>query len=332
MAPKTCGFGFLGIGKYAPERVLTNADLAKMVDTNDEWITSRSGIKERHIVADNEATSDMALEASKRALADAGMTAEEMDVIIVCTCTPDQLVPNVSCMIQERLGVAGKCAAFDLNAACTGFVYGLTVATSLMRAGVFKTALVVGAETISRYIDYTDRGTCVLFGDAAGAAIIGPTGPERGLLGEFQGADGSLGRSITIYGSGSRLQTEKEKEDQGTLLHMNGSEVFKFATRVLGRAAVAALEAADQGLKVEDVDLFIPHQANLRIIESASKKLGVSMDKFYVNLHRYGNTSAASIPMALTEARDEGRLKSGDMLALVAFGGGLTYGANIWMW
>ena len=332
MALKTCGFGILGVGMYAPEEIISNADLEKMVDTNDEWITSRTGIKERRRIGADQATTDMAIPAARQALENAGMKPAQLDLIICCTFSPDYTVPCAACMIQDDLGLSGKCAAFDLNAACSGFTYGLSVATSFMRAGVYKTALVIGADAVTRSLDYTDRNTCVLFGDGAGAAVVGPTGPNRGLLGEHLCADGSLGENLIVFDKGSRIRTEEEKAAQGTHVWMDGTEVFKFATRVFGPVTRAALDAANQGLTVDDIDLLIPHQANLRIIESAAKKMGIPMEKVFVNIQRYGNTSAASIPMALAEAVGEGRLKEGDLVAMVAFGGGLTYAANIWVW
>lgn len=332
MAPKTHGYGILGVGMYAPEARLTNADLEKMVDTTDEWITSRTGIKERRVVAKDEATSHMAVRAARKALERAGVTPEQIDIIICGTFSPDVLVPCCACMVQEQLGIADKCPAFDLNAACTGFTYGLSVAMAFLRSGVYKTALVIGADSVTRFMDYRDRGTCVLFGDGAGAAVVGATGPERGLVGEFLGADGSLGETLIIHDTGSKHRTEEEKAASPFRVYMNGTEVFKFATRALGKATLAALESAGQGLTINDLDLLFPHQANLRIIEAAAKRVGLPMEKVYVNIQKYGNTSAASIPMALAEAEAEGRLKRGDLIGLVAFGGGLTYGSSIWVW
>lgn len=332
MPVKTRGFGFLGIGMHVPEKVLTNADLEKIVDTTDEWITTRTGIKERHVVGPHEATSDMAVEAARKALADAEMEAEEMDLLICATFSPDQTVPCAATVIQRRLGIADKCAAFDLNAACTGFTYGLSVATAFMRAGVYKKALVIGADAVTRSVDYTERDTCVLFGDGAGAAVVGETGPEHGLVGEFLGADGSMGEELVVFDSGSRIRTEEEKAAGPSMIYMNGAEVFKFATRALGKATLAALKDSGQDISIEDLDLLFPHQANLRIIEAAARYVKIPMEKVFVNIQRYGNTSAASIPIALSEAKAEGRLKRGHLIGLVAFGGGLTYGSSIWVW
>ncbi len=317
---------------HVPERILSNADLEKMVETSDDWIITRTGIKERRILADNEATSDLATEASRKAIADAGISPEDIDLIICCTCTPDQTVPNTACVVQANLGIAGRCPAFDLNAACTGFVYGLSVATAMQCTGIYKHALVIGAESLSRIMDYTDRNTCVLFGDGAGAVVLGPTGPDRGLMGQFLSADGSLQDLLVVRFSGTKLYTAEEKALGLTPLQMKGSDVFKFATRALGRVLKEAVESVGDGLTMADLDLLFPHQANLRIIEAAAKRLDIPMEKVYVNIQRYGNTSAAAIPMALAEASAEGRLKPGSMLGLVSFGGGLTCGASIWSW
>jgi 3-oxoacyl-[acyl-carrier-protein] synthase III len=332
MAFKTCGFGILGVGMYAPPEVITNADLERMVDTSDEWIRSRTGIVERRRLGLDEATSDMAVRAARRALDDAGMDAREIDLIICCTFGPDTPVPCAACYVQDKLGIAGHCPAFDLNIACTGFTYGLSVATAFMRAGVYKTALVIGADAVTRYLDYTQRETCILFGDGAGAAVVGPTGEDRGLMGEFLGADGGAGDMLVLRDCGTRIRTAEEKAKDPSPIVMRGNDVFKFAVKGVTRATHGALEAAGQGLTPRDIDLMIPHQANLRIIEAAAKHFGLPMEKMFVNLQKYGNTSAASIPMALAEAVQEGRLKRGDILALVSFGGGMSYGAGIWVW
>lgn len=331
MAYRTCGYGILGVGKFAPEPVVTNHDLEQMLDTNDEWIRSRTGIAERRKLEEDKATSDMAIIAARRALEDSGTSPEELDLIIACTFSPDVTVPCMACLIQDALGITGRCAAFDLNAACTGFTYGLSVATAFMRAGVYKKALVVGADTVTRSLDYTDRSTAILFGDGAGAAVVGPTGPERGLLGEHLGAEGALKDFLVIYDSGSRIRSEEERL-KGPKVFMAGGDVFRFASKTLKTATQQALEAANQGLTFDDIDLLIPHQANLRIIEAAAKMARIPMEKVYVNIHKYGNTSAASVPMAIAEAVEDGRLKRGDVVALVAFGGGMTYGSNVWVW
>ncbi len=332
MTVKTCGYGILGVGMYVPDKILTNADFEKMVETSDEWIISRTGIKERRMVAPDQATSDMATIAARRALEHAGMRADQIDLIICCTCTPDTTVPNTACIVQSNLGIPGRCPAFDLSAACTGFVYGLSVAVALLRAGTYKTALVIGADTLTRIVDYKDRNTCILFGDAAGAAILGATGPSRGLMGEWLSADGTLATHIIIYDSGTRVRTPVEKEKTGSHIQMKGGDVFKFATRILGKAIESALEATGQNLTVKDLRWIFPHQANLRIIESAAKRLDIPMEKVYVNIERYGNTSSATIPVALTEAVHAGKLHPGELIGMVSFGGGLTYGASIWSW
>lgn len=333
MSVKTHGYGILGVGMFAPEQVITNADLEKLVDTNDEWIVSRTGIRERRKQEDGKATADMAIKASLQALERSGTAAEEIDVIICCTCSPDNVCPNVACEVQDALGIGGQCPAMDLNAACTGWVYGMSVATSFMRAGVYEKALVIGAETITRFIDYGDRATCVLFGDASGAAIVGPTGEDRGLVGQFLGADGRGKGLLRLYDSGSMTRTsEPGGSEMGSRIEMHGSDVFKFAVKAVRTAINNALEDAGQGLTVDDLDMIFPHQANLRIIETAASMAKIPMEKFYVNIHKYGNTSAASIPMALYEAEEEGRIKRGDLICAVSFGGGMTFGASIWVW
>jgi 3-oxoacyl-[acyl-carrier-protein] synthase-3 len=318
--------GILGAGKYVPERRLTNRDLEQMVETNDEWIVTRTGIRERRIADPSQASSDLAYEASARALAAAGLTADQLDLIIVATVTPDMFFPSTACLLQERLG-AKQAAAFDLSAACSGFIYGLATATSFVRTGMYRRVLVVGAETLSRITDYTDRNTCILFGDGAGAVVVGEVPEGRGFRSFVLGADGSGGELLRICGGGSRLPaTEQTVADKKHFLEMNGRDVFKFAVRVMGSAAEEALEKA--GLTKADIDLLVPHQANIRIVQAALERLGLSEDKAMVNLDRYGNVSAASIPIALAEALEEGRAKEGDTLLLVGFGGGLTWGAS----
>jgi len=310
---------------------MSNADLEKLIETSDEWIVSRTGISERRILAETQATSDTSTFAAKQAIESAGIKPEDIDLLICCTCTPDHIVPNTACIVQHKLGIAGRCPAFDLNAACTGFVYGLSVATSMLRTGNYKHALVIGADSLSRILDYTDRNTCILFGDGAGAVVLGPSNPERGLIGEFLTADGSMQDFILVRDSGTRISTPEEKATMPRL-QMKGSDVFKFATRALGHVLEAAVKSAGGGLKISDLDLIFPHQANLRIIEAAAKRLDIPMEKVYVNIQRYGNTSAAAIPMALAEASRAGRIHPGNLVGLVAFGGGLTAGASIWKW
>lgn len=322
--------GIIGTGKYVPERILTNAELAQIVDTSDEWIVSRTGMKERRIAAPEQATSDLAYEAALQALASANLTTEELDLIVVCTITPDMSFPSTACLVQERLG-AKKAAAFDLSAACAGFIYGLASASSFVQTGIYQNALVIGAECLSRITDYTDRNTCILFGDGAGAAVIAPVEAGRGFEAFELGADGSGKELLKLEGGGSRKPASIETiEAKAHFMYMNGREVFKFAVRIMGNAAEEALNKA--GKTKADIDLFIPHQANMRIIQSAIDRLDLPEEKCFVNLPKYANTSAASIPIALAEAAEEGRLKKGDTVVLVGFGGGLTWGACVLGW
>jgi 3-oxoacyl-[acyl-carrier-protein] synthase-3 len=322
--------GILGTGKYVPERRLTNQDLERMVETNDEWIVTRTGIRERRIAAREQATSDLAYEASVQALKSAGISADELDLIIVATITPDMFFPSTACLLQEKLG-AKKAAAFDLSAACSGFIYGLANATGFIKMGMYRHVLVVGAECLSRITDYTDRNTSILFGDGAGAVVLGEVPEGRGFKSFKLGADGSGGELLKISGGGSRLpSTEQSVNERRHYIEMNGRDVFKFAVRVMGSAAEEALASA--GYEKSDIDLLIPHQANIRIIQSALERLELSEDKAMINLDRYGNVSAASIPLALAEAVEQGRVKEGDCLVLVGFGGGLTWGASVLVW
>ncbi|QMV40211.1 beta-ketoacyl-ACP synthase III [Cohnella cholangitidis] len=322
--------GILGTGKYVPERRLTNQDLEQMVETNDEWIVTRTGIRERRIAAPEQATSDLAYEASVKALQAAGITADELDLIVVATITPDMFFPSTACLLQEKLG-AKKAAAFDLSAACSGFIYGLANASSLIATGLYRHVLVVGAECLSRITDYEDRNTAILFGDGAGAVVLGQVPESRGFKSFKLGADGAGGELLRICGGGSRLpSSEQSVTDRRHYIEMNGRDVFKFAVRVMGSAAEEALSSA--GYEKADIDLLIPHQANIRIIQSALERLDLSEDKAMINLDRYGNVSAASIPLALAEAVEQGRVKEGDCLVLVGFGGGLTWGASVLIW
>lgn len=322
--------GILGTGKYVPERILTNSDLEQMVETNDEWIVSRTGIRERHIAAPHEATSDLAYEAALKALDAAGMTADQLDLIIVATITPDSAFPSTACILQDKLG-AKKAAAFDLSAACSGFVYGLATATGFIQNGMYNNALIIGADTLSRITDYTDRNTCVLFGDGAGAAIIGEVPEGRGFQSFDLGAEGAGGDLLKLEAGGSRLPASAETlENKQHFIYMNGREVFKFAVRVMGSATEKVLTKA--GFGKEDIDLFVPHQANVRIIQSAMQRLELPPEKCVVNVDKYANTSAASIPLALAEAAEQGRMKEGDKVLMVGFGGGLTWGATVLVW
>lgn len=322
--------GIAGIGTYVPEQVLTNADLEKMVDTSDEWIRTRSGIRERRITAPEEATSDMSVIAAERALLDAGVSPEEVDLIIVATNTPDMLFPATACLVQDRLK-AKHAAAFDLAAGCTGTIYAMVAGSQFINIGAYKTVLVIGAETLSKVLNWEDRNTCVLFGDAAGALVLRPARKGYGLLSFKLGSDGGGGPLLTLPAGGSRMPASLETvEKKLHTVHMNGREVFKFAVRVMGEAAEEVLSAA--GLTKDDLNFFIPHQANIRIIEAAAKRLGLSMDKVMVNVDRYGNTSTASIPLALDEALREGKIKNDDNIVMVGFGAGLTWGAVALRW
>ncbi|SDL98421.1 beta-ketoacyl-ACP synthase III [Sediminibacillus halophilus] len=301
--------GITGTGHYVPEKVLTNFDLEKIVDTTDEWIRTRTGIEERRIAEDDMDTSEMAYRAAVNAMEEAGITAKDLDMIMVATVTPDTPFPSVSCMLQDRLG-ADKVAAMDLSAACSGFMYGVVTAKQFIDTGVYKNILVVGVEKLSKITDWTDRNTCVLFGDGAGAAVIGEVSDERGILSFELGADGS---------GGKYLYQDKD------YLSMNGREVFKFAVRQMPESSVNVVEKA--GFRREDVDYLIPHQANIRIMEAAREKLGIPEEKMATSVKRYGNTSAASIPIALSEGVKNGKINEDDLVVLVGFGGGLTWGA-----
>lgn len=322
--------GIIGTGKYVPEKILTNSDLEQMVDTNDEWIVSRTGIRERHIAAPEEATSDLAYKASLAALESAGLAPEDLDLIIVATITPDTAFPSTACILQDKLGAKGA-AAFDLSAACSGFVYSLATAVGFIQNGMYNNALIIGADTLSRITDYTDRNTCVLFGDGAGAVVVGEVPEGRGFLSFDLGAEGAGGGLLKLEGGGSRLPASQETVDNKKhYIYMNGREVFKFAVRVMGTATEKVLEKA--GLDKTDIDLFVPHQANIRIIQSAMQRLELPPEKVVVNVDKYANTSAASIPLALVEAAEEGRMKEGDHVLMVGFGGGLTWGASVLVW
>jgi 3-oxoacyl-[acyl-carrier-protein] synthase-3 len=324
------GARIAGTGSYVPPRVITNAEMERMVDTTDEWITTRTGIKERHIAAQGVTSSDMAAEAAKKAMADANVSPEEIQLLIVGTVTPDKLFPSASCSLQEKLG-AHNAAAFDLSAACSGFLYGLSVASALVGTGAVDRVIVVGVETLSKITDWNDRNTCVLFGDAAGAAVVVPCEPGRGILATSMGSDGSLGYLLELPAGGSlNPATQETVDNRMHFIRMRGNEVFKNAVRAMETVAKDALDKA--GVRADELTLLIPHQANLRIIEATAKRLGVGMDRVFVNVHKYGNTSAASVPLALDEARREGRIKDGDLVGLVSFGAGFTWGAVVLRW
>ncbi|AEH48936.1 beta-ketoacyl-ACP synthase III [Parageobacillus thermoglucosidasius] len=307
------GAGILGIGRYLPEKVLTNFDLEKMMDTSDEWIRSRTGIEERRIAADDIDTSDMAYFAAKKALDDAGISAKDIDLILVATVTPDKSFPSVACMLQERLGAA-KAAALDISAACAGFIYGMVTASQFIDNGVYRYILVVGAEKLSKITDWNDRNTAVLFGDGAGAVVMGPVSKGRGILSFELGADGTGGKHLY----------------KDEYIVMNGREVFKFAVRQMGESCINVLEKA--GLSKNDVDFLIPHQANIRIVEAARQRLELPEEKMSTTVRKYGNTSAASIPISIVEELEAGKIKDDDLIIMVGFGGGLTWGAIALRW
>lgn len=320
----------VGTGSYVPDRVLTNADLEKMVDTTDEWITTRSGIKERRIAPDWMCTSDMGAEAARRAMAQAGVREDEIDLIICATITPDMPFPATACLIQQKIG-AKRAAAFDMEAACSGFLYGLEIGQQFITSGTYDTVLVVGAEKLSTIVDWQDRSTCVLFGDGAGAAILQSRGEEHGILTTCMGADGSQADILLMPAGGARYPASKESVSAGMhYLKMAGKEVFKNAVTAMQTAAEEALRKCN--LTVEDIKCVIPHQANIRILEAIAERLGVPMDKVYVNLHRYGNVSAASVAIALDEAAREGRFQRGDLILLIVFGSGLTWASCVIQW
>jgi 3-oxoacyl-[acyl-carrier-protein] synthase-3 len=322
--------GILGLGCYVPERVLTNSDLEQMVDTSDEWIVTRTGISERRIAAKDEATSDLATAAAQRALEDAGISGQDIDLVIVATVTPDHAFPATASIVQERIGARGA-AAFDLGAGCSGFIYALATGAQFVRSGLYRYVLVVGAETISRITNWKDRATCVLFGDGAGAAVLGPVGDGEGFLAFDLGSDGSGAELLVVDAGGSREPaTPQSVELNRHTIRMVGSEVFKFAVRVIEDSTRRSLALA--GLGVEDIDCFVAHQANIRIIDAATKRLELPADRVFNNVARYGNTSAASIPIALDEARREGRFGPGDTLALVGFGAGLAWASCVLTW
>ena len=319
-----------GLGLYAPERVLTNADLLQFVETNDEWIRSRTGIAERRVAAKHQSTADLAEKAARQALEDANVDPASVQLVICATSTPDYQFPATAALLQHRLGC--HAAAFDLEAACSGFVYALVVAQQFIASGAIDTALVIGAEVMSRVMDWSDRNTCVLFGDGAGAAVLQAAPQGFGVLGIDLGANGLGGELLkveTVSGD-ENLPVTLEGAPGQKRVYQNGREVYRFAVNVMGESALRAVENA--GLEPSQVDLLVPHQANIRIIESAAKRLNLPMDKVFVNVHKYGNTSAASIPMALREARDEGRIKHGDNVVVVGFGAGLTWAAAAIKW
>lgn len=321
----------LGTGSYVPEKVVTNDDMAEIVDTSDEWIRTRTGIGERHLAGAHETTSFMAAAAAEKAIGAADARKEDIDLVVVATMTPDMPFPSTACLVQYKLGL-GKITAFDVQAACSGFVYALNIASSMLRSGAYKKALIIGAEKISPILDFEDRTTCVLFGDGASAAILGVCDePDVGILGSLGGSDGSNPEILCQPAGGTAIPASVESiQARQHFLKMNGREIFKQAVRVMEQASLDILD--QHGFTTDDVSLIIPHQANMRIIESLAKRMKLPMDRFHNNLDRFGNTSAASVGIALDEAVRQGRLKKGDLLLLVAFGAGLTWGASLVKW
>ena len=319
-----------GIGTYLPDKVLTNYDLEKMVDTTNDWIIQRTGIKERRIVENGVTTSDIATQASLRAMEDAGVSPKDLDMIITSTITPDHIFPSTSCYIQQKIGATRACA-FDILAACAGFIYAMSIGQSFINSGAMKTVLVVGAECLSKITDYTDRSTCVLFGDGAGAVIIQRNPVKHEILSSILAADGSEADVLIMPGGGARNPASLESVQQRLhYIQFKGKEVFKLAINNITNLIIETTR--ENGLTLNDIDLIIPHQSNLRIIEATMEKLGLPMEKAFVNIDKYGNTSSASVPIAIDEARREGRLRKGNIVMLVAFGGGLTWGSSVIRW
>lgn len=319
------------VGTFVPDHVLTNADLEKMVDTSDEWILTRTGISERHIAEPNEATSDLAARAAQAALQRAGVSPTEVDAIIVCTVTPDMFFPATACLVQHKIG-ATKAWGFDLSAACAGFIYGITTGANLVMAGTNKRVLVIGADTMSRIIDYTDRATCVLFGDGAGAFLIEPSTEDGlGFIGSHNEIDGSGGASLYMPAGGSKIPSSVETvQKRMHYVHQDGQAVFKFAVRKTQEACLTVLEKFN--VKPEQVKILVPHQANQRIILAAAERLGLSRERVVINIGRFGNTTAATIPLATREALDQGKIEKGDIVLFAAVGAGFTVGASLWRW
>lgn len=325
------GVHIIGTGSYVPKQVLTNQDLERMVETSDEWIRARTGIKERRLADQDEAVSDLAYQASLIALDEADVAPGELDLVVVATVTPDTPLPAAACHLQHRLG-ARRAAAFDLNAACSGFIYALSVAEQFLRTGRYETILVVGAEILSRITDWSDRNTCVLFGDGAGAVVL-QASPDagRGIISNHLYSDGGMADYLIVPGGGSRMpMTEEVMEERLNCIHMRGNETYKVAVRAMSDVALEALEA--NGFSPDDVDYLIPHQANKRIVDAVGRRLGIPKERVWVNIERFGNTSAASIPIALDESRRAGRIGDGDLVLLVSMGAGLTWGSTLIRW
>lgn len=319
-----------GTGFYAPDKVLTNFDLEKMVDTSDEWIITRTGIRERRIASKDQATSDLAVEAALRTLKNAALKVKDIDLILVATSTPDTIFPSTACWVQSKLG-ADHIPAFDISAGCTGFLYGMILAEGLILHGIKKRILLIGSELLTKVVNWKDRNTCVLFGDAAGAVILEESHDESGMLSSYWKADGKLGDLLSLPGGGTRFPASAQTVAQELhYLQMKGNEVFKYAVKRMGEAAVAALKKA--GLEKDDVDYLIPHQANIRIIEATGRRLKLPPEKVYVNIHKYGNVSVATIPIALHELNESGKLKDGTIVVMDAFGAGFTWAAVAYRW
>lgn len=320
----------IGTGSYVPERILTNAELEKMVDTSDDWIVARTGIRERRIAAEDEYTSDLAAKAARRAIEQAGIDPMEIDLIIVATVTPDMFFPSTACFVQQKIG-AKRAACFDVSAACSGFLYAIEIAQQFITSSTYNTVLVIGADKLSSIVDWTDRNTCVLFGDGAGAAILRNRAGSHGVVHTYMGSDGSLTDVLYMPGGGCRCPVSPENFSQKlNTIKMSGRETFKYAVTALLTAANAALEGS--GLKADDLACIIPHQANLRIIEAVAARMNVPIERFMVNLDRFGNTSAAAVAIALDEANRTERMKIGDYVLLIVFGGGLTWASSVVQW
>jgi 3-oxoacyl-[acyl-carrier-protein] synthase-3 len=321
--------GILGVGSYLPQKIVDNFHFEKIMDTSDEWIKARTGISERRMAEEDESSSDLGTKAALKAIECAKLSPEDIDLIIVATSTPDMILPSTACLIQANIG-AHNAVAFDVSAACSGFVYGLSIGEQFIKSGIHKNVLVIGTEVMSRILDYNDRSTAILFGDGAGAVVIGNV-DEGGILSTYLGSDGRGKDFLKVPAGGSRLPASKTTvENRLHNIQMAGNDVYKFAVRIMGESSLKALEMAN--LSTDDIDYLIPHQANIRIIEASAKRLKLDMDKVYVNLDKYGNMSAASIPVAMDEAYRQGKINKGDNVVLVGFGGGLTWGASVVKW
>lgn len=327
---RTRGAGIAGLGVYVPPKVLTNDYFAEFLDTSDEWITQMTGIKERHCTEPDVVTSDLGARAATRALEQAGIGPEDVDMILVATATPDMMFPSTACLVQAKIG-AMKAFAYDVGAGCSGFIYGLVIASQFVRQGTVRNALVIGSETLTKFMDITDRNTCVLFGDGSGAVVVQPCDPGEGLVGHYLGSDGSLAGLLEFPAGGARMPTTHETIDARMhYIKMEGRKVYVNAVKAMGDSIVKVIEEA--GYTGDDLALLFPHQANIRIIQSVAERAGMPMDKVFVNIQKYGNTSAASIPIALAEAVETGRLEKGMLIGMVAFGAGFTWGAALVRW